>query len=306
MGNSQVISRLKNKIVRLKKKLPVIGAVVVATHVGVPKSMAQNSANLHLARTEAASMNFSPELNDRINALAGESFEAEYKDFPQEVARALGENIGRILKAVKNGTKSRTLKKMFGNDISTKFYCAGGALRTILKISEASDYNECSRILKQIENPQSCLSVIEGLSEAYGDECRTNNMYATLCRKFKENPNSVLIAVVYSKSNSSSGRHLVIVTPKFAADTLVTGSNTPEGTVYSMNSEQITDMKKYCETHKKGNVYDLSEMILLLKREELLKLYFEGKLELSPHSGKQATSRVTHTAQPFKEERGRL
>lgn len=306
MVNSQVISRLKSKISRLKKKLPVIGAVVVATHVGSPKGMAQNSDSPLLARTEAAMMNFSPELNDRINELAGESFETEYKDFPQEVARALGENIGRILKAVKNGTKSRTLKKMFGNDINTKFYCAGGALRTVLKISEASDYNECSAILKQIENPQSCLSVIEGLSEAYGDECRTNNMYVTLCRKFKENPNSVLIAVVHSKSNTSSGRHLVIVTPKFAADTMVTSNNLPEGTVYSMNSEQITDMKKYCGTHKKGNVYDLSEMIRLLKREELLKLYIDGKLDLSPGSGRHATSGVTHRTRPFREERGRL
>lgn len=211
--------------------------------------------------------------------------------FAREVAEGMETSVNEVKSGIKAGRKTSTLRKMFGKDVHTRFYCAIGALKTIDNLSKNKGFFEYDFLLKCIENPHSCLSVIDGLTNAYGDECKTNNMRESIREEFNRNPNSVLVALIHSKSNSSSGRHLVIVTPTFAADTIVYKNGVQQGTVYALNSEVIKNVDEYFTgSLNRGNLYNLTD----IGDDKLKELFYRGEIPISSlvnyHNERQASN----------------
>lgn len=200
------------------------------------------------------------------------------KDFAMSLSADLAGNIEAVRDGKKRGRKAATLRDLFGS-VNNRFYCSIGGLRTIEELSKREGYMEYDFLLKCINNPHSCLSVIDGLSQYYGDNCKTTNIKKTLAEQQAMNPNSVFIVLLNSTANSSSGKHFVIVTPEFAADSVVYADNNPKLKVYGFNSEVITDPETYfVGTRNCGHVYNLTEM----GRDKLIELFYSGHLSLAP------------------------
>lgn len=200
------------------------------------------------------------------------------KDFAMSLSADLADNIEAVRDGKKRGRKAATLKGLFGS-VNNRFYCSISGLKTIEELSKREGYMEYDFLLKCINNPHSCLSVIDGLSQYYGDDCKTSDIKKTLAEQQKANPNSVFIVLMNSKANSSSGKHFVIVTPEFAADSVVYVNDNPQLKVYGFNSEVISDPDSYfVGTRNRGHVYNLTEM----GRDKLIELFYSGHLSLNP------------------------
>lgn len=211
---------------------------------------------------------------ERLNAYIDE----RQKDFAMSLSADLEENIETVRAGKKRGRKTATLRGLFGS-VDNRFYCSIGGLKTIEGLSKREGYTEYDFLLKCINNPHSCLSVIDGLSQYYGDNCKTSDIKKTLAEQQKTKPNSVFIVLMNSKTNSSSGKHFVIVTPEFAADSVVYVNDNPQLKVYGFNSEVISDPDSYfVGTRNRGHVYNLTEM----GRDKLIELFYSGHLSLNP------------------------
>ena len=196
--------------------------------------------------------------------------------FAEFLSQDLADNIEIVTEGKKRGRKSATLRELFGG-VNDKYYCSIGGLKTIENLSKKQDFFEYDFLLKCIQNPHSCPSVITGLTEFYGERCQTNNIRKTLKDQQKQNPNSVFIVLLNSAQNSSSGKHFVIVTPEFAADSIAYVDGNPQMTVYGFNSEVIKNVDEYfVGTKNKGHVFNLTEM----GRGNLVELFYSGKIRL--------------------------
>lgn len=212
-----------------------------------------------------------------------EYIDERQKVFAEYLSQDLAENIETVAEGKKRGRKAATLNKLFGN-VNSRFYCSISGLKTIENLSKKRDFFEYDFLLKCIENPSYCPSVIDGLAAFYGEKCQTNNVLKTLKEQQKQNPNSVFIVLVNSVKNTSSGKHFVIVTPEFAADSIAYVDNNPKLLVYGFNSEVIKDVDSYfVGSRNKGNVFNLTEM----GRDNLVELFYSGKLCLEDIRVKQ-------------------
>lgn len=209
-------------------------------------------------------------------ARLNEYIDERQKEFAMGLSSELAENIGTVREGKKRGRKTATLRELFGS-VDSRYYCAISGLRTIEELSKKKDFPEYDFLLKCIKNPHSCLSVIDGLSKFYGDDCKTSNIRQTLKKEQEAAPNSVFIVLLNSRANSSSGKHFVIVTPEFAADTIVYADNHPKMQVFGFNSEVIDNVDSYFTgTRNRGHVYNLTEM----GRDRLIELFYSGKITL--------------------------
>ncbi len=209
-------------------------------------------------------------------AMLDEYINERERSFAENLSHDLTDNINAVAKGKKQGRKTATLKKLFGG-LNPRYYCAISGLKTIENLSKKQDFFEYDFLLKCIKNPHYCPSVIEGLASVYGDNCRTTNIRKTLKEEQERNKNSVFIVLVDSKINTSSGKHFVIVTPEFAADSVAYVDDNEHLQVYGFNSEVIQDVEKYfVGTRNRGHVFNLTEM----GRDKLIELYYSGKIRL--------------------------
>lgn len=262
----------RGRAVSFGKRLALVAAIKVAglfapgiyAQAQTLTPQAQKFEKKMLAMTTSIN---AEELYDMASSFADERVE----HFTRDISSALTENINLVRSGAKSGQKNSTLRRLFGK-INTRYYCAISALKTIEYLSENKKYFEYDFLLKCIENPHSCLSVIKGLTKAYGDECKTNNIREEIRKQTSNNPNAVFIAVVNSSANTSSGKHLVIITPQFIADTIVYADKQPQYTVYSLNSEVIQNMDKYLTGERnRGHVFNITE----IGRDNLMEMFFK-------------------------------
>lgn len=206
------------------------------------------------------------------------------KDFAVSLSSDLAENIDAVKMGKKSGRKTATLRELFGN-VNSRYYCAISGLKTIEGLSKKKNFYEYDFLLKCIQNPHSCLSVIDGLTRYYGDDCKTTNIKKTLREEQARNPNSVFIVLLNSQVNTSSGKHFVIVTPEFASDSIVYVDNQPKMQVFGFNSEVIQNVDTYFTgSRNRGHVYNLTEM----GKDNLVELFFSGKLSVLDEKAKEA------------------
>lgn len=248
------------------------GSVAQAQNLSLGKDKNEHDTEL-LAMAKIANLDASV-IWERLNTY----IDGRQKDFAMSLSADLEDNIETVKNGKKKGRKAATLRDLFG-PVNNRFYCSISGLKTIEELSKREGYMEYDFLLKCINNPHSCLSVIDGLSRYYGDDCKTSDIKKTLAEQQKMNPNSVFIVLMNSKTNSSSGKHFVIVTPEFAADSVVYVNDNPKLKVYGFNSEVIADPDTYfAGTRNRGHVYNLTEM----GRDKLIELFYSGHLSLNP------------------------
>lgn len=248
------------------------GNAAQAQELSLKQDKNQHNTEL-LAMAKVANLDASV-IWERLNAY----IDGRQKDFAMSLSADLADNIETVKNGKKKGRKAATLRDLFG-PVNNRFYCSISGLKTIEELSKREGYMEYDFLLKCINNPHSCLSVINGLSKYYGDECKTSDIKKTLAEQQAENPNSVFIVLLNSRQNSSSGKHFVIVTPEFAADSVVYVNDNPKLKVYGFNSEVIADPDTYfAGTRNRGHVFNLTEM----GRDKLIELFYSGHLSLNP------------------------
>lgn len=247
------------------------GSQALAQEITPQRDKEQNKTEL-LAYADTKSMDMTT-LWQRLD----EYIASREKEFAVGLSQDLTNNVYEVAQGKKRGRKSATLKRLFGT-VNPRFYCAISGLKTIEELAKRENFFEYDFLLKCIKNPHSCLSVLSGLSERYGDEGRTSNIRKTLREQQERNKNSVFIVLADSKANTSSGKHFVIVTPEFAADSVVVADKNEKLQVFSFNSEVIEDIDKYfVGTRNRGNVYNLTD----LGRENLIDLFYRGQLRIT-------------------------
>jgi len=270
----------KSGFFRAGKKIVLGGFLffVSATASGQQNKLSSNDKTL--AKAEIAARPDAAEMLEQINAYVEERSDS--------YASGVAENAKNNITTVRDGKHKRNLRAAL-NKVSNKadigklngrFYCAGASMTTLLETIASRGLVEYA-FLKCIENPHSCPSVIKKLDELYDNSCKSNNMRATIRHQFDANPNSVLVCMVNSPENSSSGKHMVIVTKDTAIDT--TGVETPEGLVYGFNSEIIKNYNEYFvgKRNIRGKVYNLTALAEDILKEKMIALYFAGQLTLA-------------------------
>lgn len=247
------------------------GSAAQAQELSLKQDKNQHNTEL-LAMAKIAKLDASV-IWERLNTY----IDGRQKDFAMSLSADLADNIEAVKDGKKRGRKAATLRDLFGK-VNNRFYCSISGLRTIEELSKREGFMEYDFLLKCINNPHSCLSVIDGLSQYYGDECKTTNIKKTLAEQQAMRPNSVFIVLLNSKTNSSSGKHFVIVTPEFAADSVVYVDDNPKLKVYGFNSEVIANPDTYfVGTRNRGHVFNLTEM----GRDKLIELFYSGQLSLN-------------------------
>lgn len=271
----------KTGLSKFSKRLLVLAALKVITAVS-PASLAQaqeaqirKSSDPYPTRSELLAFN-----KQIKNDMSFEDFMAQNQArmsereqrFAKDLWETLVENVEEVKYAKEHGLKTQTLRSLFGKDVHPRYYCAISGLKSLEQTIQNKDYPEYKFLLNCIQNPHACISVIQGLKSAYGEESKTRNINKTIEEQLKENPNSVFIVVHNSTRNTSSGKHFVFVLPnKIVVDSLVSEKETLKGKVVSFNVERITNSDTYFTGSRAvGDVFNLTKM----SHEDLIYLFY--------------------------------
>lgn len=194
-------------------------------------------------------------------------------NFAKDLWNTLQDNVEEVQKASNKEKKSKILRELFGQDINTNYYCSIGGLRSLQQTIDKKNYPEYKFLMKCIENPHACLSVIKGLEENFGTSSRTNNIRNKLRDVLKKNSSSVCIAIVNTQENSNSGKHFVFVLPnKVVVDSLVSETDTIKGKVISFNVDKIADSDSYfVGSRNTGHLFNITEM----SENDLMLLFYD-------------------------------
>jgi len=208
-----------------------------------------------------------------INSYTKDSVNVRQSDFAKDLWETLSENIKEIKKGTAKGQKSRTIKKVFGNDVNTKYYCSISGLRSLEQTINKKGYHEYDFLVKCIANPHACLSVIDGLEKHFGKQAKTNNIKEKLHNTLEKNVNSVCIAIVNTEENSSSGKHFVFVLPnKVVVDGAINEADTLKGTVVSFNVDKIVASDTYFKgSRNTGYLFNITE----IAEDDLVRLFYD-------------------------------
>ena len=240
---NRAIHRLnkKTKISFVLKNLILIGALktVTALSPGAQINLYSQSNTKGFGNREKLALNHmkNKDLFSTSLSYTRDSVVARQSDFAKDLWKILNANIEEIKEGTEKGQKSKTIKKVFGDDVNPRYYCSISGLRSLEQTINKKGYHEYDFLLKCIANPHACLSVIDGLEKHFGKQAKTEDIKNKLQNELKENANSVCIAIVNSSTNSSSGKHFVFVLPnKVVVDGAINEVDTLAGTVVSFNA----------------------------------------------------------------------
>jgi len=201
-----------------------------------------------------------------------DSITARQSHFAKDLWEILNDNVKTVQQGTANGKKTQTLKKLFGNDVNPKYYCAISGLRSLEQTIKEKNYPEYEFLLNCINNPHACMSVIEGLEKNFGKNSATNNIREQLSSTLKQNPNAVHIAIVNTTQNSNSGKHFVFVLPnKVLLENSIEEVDTLKGKVISFNVDNIVNSDRYFKgSRNTGYLFNITAM----SEKDLVMLFY--------------------------------
>ena len=275
---NRAIHRLhkKTRISFVLKNIILIGAMKAITAVapGVQINLYSQNNTKNLNTKEMFALNYvkNRDLFPTAQSYTQDSVVARQSDFAKDLWKILNANIEEIKEGTEKGQKSKTIRKVFGNDVNPRYYCSISGLRSLEQTINKKGYHEYDFLLRCIANPHACLSVIDGLEKHFGKHAKTENIKNKLHNELKNNANSVCIAIVNSSANSSSGKHFVFVLPnKVVIDGAINEVDTLAGTVVSFNVDKIASSEAYFKgPMNTGYLFNITK----IAESDLIKLFY--------------------------------